>query len=487
MLKLLMETNDGGWIEKKVRKVMDALENLQSECPFGGFSEFGVVEPFLLLCLLKKAVDNDKSGDKAVERIRFELEKNDFDPVVPVEEGHDEGFHEDSPSFDEQQKEYLEKKAEEAGKRGVLRLHGEDVEKVLGPLSGHFHTSIHVFDRIAWDNVTEYRTTISLKALDLERDGDKIFATAVMLSYRNSFGEEWSVNPTIAGLAEGILLVDEGERFTDFMCGTCLSTAIILELQEDVRINLSDSNTLCTDYAEIYSRLSGKKCSIERRNAFDEKNFHGLEPADKIFVNPPLGEKLPDSLHPIDDVPVKEIAAAAVMKTANILTPGGKAVVVLPSRYLYSTRSDFISLRDYLLKRRLISAVILLPCLSRGSAGPTVLLVLENIPNEDILMVDWSDRDKKSDNYFYYEKKYMELVLRKNARRELEGIITSRKGDGSAIVREGDIKAPDYNLLPSLYVKPEVEPEKRALDEIDREISSVLDDIQNTIRKLKDN
>ena len=484
MLKLLMETNDGGWIEKKVRKVMDALENLQSECPFGGFSEFGVVEPFLLLCLLKKAVDNDKSGDEAVERIRYELEKNDFDPVVPVEEEYDEGFPGES---DEQQKEYLRKKAEEAKRRGVLRLHSEDVEKVLGPLSGHFHTSIHVFDRIAWDNVTEYRTTISLKTLDLERDGDKIFATAVMLSYRNSFGEEWSVNPTIAGLAEGILLVDEGERFTDFMCGTCLSTAIILELQEDVRINLSDSNTLCTDYAEIYSRLSGKKCSIERRNAFDEKNFHGLEPADKVFVNPPLGEKLPDILHPIDDVPVKEIAAAAVMKTANILTPGGKAVVVLPSRYLYSTRSDFISLRDYLLKRRLISAVILLPCLSRGSAGPTVLLVLENIPNEDILMVDWSDRDKKSDNYFYYEKKYMELVLRKNARRELEGIITSRKGDGSAIVREGDIKAPDYNLLPSLYVKPEVEPEKRALDEIDREISSVLDDIQNTIRKLKDN
>lgn len=240
------------------------------------------------------------------------------------------------------------------------------------------------------------------------------------------------------------------------MCGTCLSTAIILELEEAVTINLSDSNTLCTDYAEIYSRLSGRKCSIERRNAFDERNFPGFESADKVFVNPPLGEKLPDILDSIDGVPVKETVSAAV----RILAKGGMAVVVIPSRYLYSTRHDFKVMRKYLLKRRLISSVILLPCLSRGSAGLTVLLVLENIPNEDILMVDWTDRVKKDGSYFYYEKKkYMELVLRKDARIELEGIIRSRRnGDGSAVVRVSDIKDPGYNFLPSLHVKSEVKP-----------------------------
>ncbi len=146
MLNLLIETNDGGWIERNVRDVMTALEELQKETPFGNFSELGVVEPFLLLCLLKKAVYNDESGDKAVERIRFELEKNDSDLTAPDEEKSDEGPG-DSLSFGGQQKEYLEKQAEEAGKRGVLRLHIEDIKKVLDPLSRHFHTSLYVFDR----------------------------------------------------------------------------------------------------------------------------------------------------------------------------------------------------------------------------------------------------------------------------------------------------------------------------------------------------
>ena len=481
MLNLLIETNDGGWIEKDVRNVLDALEELQREAPFGGFSELGVVEPFLLLCLLKKAVDNDKSGDKAVERIRYELEKNDSDSIEPVEEEHDKGFHEE---FDEQQKEYLRKKAEEAGKRGVLRLHSEDIEKVLGPFSRHFHTSVYAFDRIAWDNVTEYKTRISLKNLDLEEDGDKIFATAVRLFYSRTFGEEKSVNPTIATLARSMLRVTEGDRFADFMCGACLSTAIIAGRAGEAELYLSDSDSLCTDYAEIYSRLSGKKCIIERRDAFDEKTFPGPELVDKVFVNPSPEERLLNGPIEFDGVLLKEVPGAALMKAANILTPGGKAVVVLPSRYLYSTRPDYKFLRKYLLEMRIISAVILLPCLTRSSAGPTVLLVLRNMPNEKILMIDWTDREK-DDTFFYYEKKYMKLVFRDSARQRLNDIINKRiERDGSALVRQSDIEGGDYNLLPSLYVKPEEEPEKRALDEIDREISSVLDDIQDTIRKL---
>lgn len=486
MLNLLIETNDGGWIERNVRDVMTALEELQKETPFGNFSELGVVEPFLLLCLLKKAVYNDESGDKAVERIRFELEKNDSDLTAPDEEKSDEGPG-DSLSFGGQQKEYLEKQAEEAGKRGVLRLHIEDIEKVLGPLSRHFHTSLYVFDRIACDNVTEYKTRISLKALDLEEKGAEIFATAIRLSYSTIFGEEKAINPALATLARGLLSIREGERFADFMCGTCLSTAVIAGQDKDAELYLSDIDTRCTDYAEIYSRLSGMKCVIRSLDAFDEKTFSGPELVDKVFVNPAPEERLMNGPIEFDGVLLKEVAAAAVMKAANILTPGGKAVMVIPSRYLYSTRPDYANLRKYLLKRRIISTVILLPCLSRGSAGPTALLVLRNMPNEDILMVDWTDREK-DDTYFYYEKKYMKPVLRNSARRRLRDIVNRRiEGDGSSLVRQRDIEYQDFNLLPSLYIRPVEKPAKRDLGEIDREISSVLDDIQDVIGKLKDN
>ena len=237
MLNLLLLALNIGRYEEDVRRVFNELGRLQTECPYGSFSEYGLVEPFLLLCLLKMAVEKDRTGDEVVERVRHELNKND-----------------------------RSRSASSAVKKEdpVIRLHKEDVEKLLGPFAPHFRTSIYLFDRIAEDYATQYTAVITLENFSsnfLSRR--RTFEAALRLAYRRTFCDDKSVNPSIAELARDILRVKDGESFMDFMCGTCLSTSVIIGDESDVDITLVDKDRNCCDYAELYSRFSGLKPIIK--------------------------------------------------------------------------------------------------------------------------------------------------------------------------------------------------------------------------------
>ena len=453
MLNLLLLALNIGRYEEDVRRVFNELGRLQTECPYGSFSEYGLIEPFFLLCLLEMAVEEDRPGDEVVERVRHELNKNDRSR---------------SASSDVKKED------------PVIRLHKEDVEKLLGPFAPHFRTSIYLFDRIAEDYATQYTAVITLKNFSsnfLSRR--RTFEAALRLAYRRTFCDDKSVNPSIAELARDILRVKDGESFMDFMCGTCLSTSVIIGDESDVDITLVDKDRNCCDYAEFYSRFSGLKPIIKCEDSLAGDSSLAGYKADKIFVNPTIGERV-TTYNP--KFSIRSETPTSVIKAANSLKAHGKAVIVLNSTYAFGT--SFEDVRSYIVDNRYVSAVLLLPGLFSRTNLPAVILVLTKEENDDILMVDWRDKEK-DERYFYYEKRYMTLVFRPDAEKKLVEIVNDRSGEGSRVVSYDEVRANGCNLLPSVYVEEAGDVSGRPMSEIEEDIHVALRGIERTIRELE--
>ncbi len=480
MLNLLLPTVGNHALDKEVRKVFDEIEKMQSESPYGNFSEHGVIEPFLLLCLLEHAVHTDMQEDEAYKRVRYELDRNCSLAIEPCEEDYDEGFGEDAPSADEIWNAYLEEKRRDDERRGVLRLRKEDIEHIIGPeLSRHFSSSIRVFDLIAGDRKTRYTSALSLIDLYLY-SGAEIFTSALRLSY-SSFGDDRSLNPTLAEFCADILGVEDGMSFIDFLSGTCLSTSLIIGDKRNVDITLSDRDRFCADYALIYSRLAGIEAKVECNDSVEGNCDDSGRRYDRIFINPQAGEKSSSLSAPA----IRRDVSAAVLKAARLLKENGKAVIVLNSNFAFGSTPLFLETRKKLVEEGYVSSVILLPSLFRTTIVPTLVLVLTKERNEDILMVDWTDKEKNSE-YFYYEKKYMTLVFRKEAEEKLRAVIENRSGDGSCPVSSSLVRENEWNLLPSRYVDAGMKSSRgRSLTDIEEDIVRVLGQLEEECGKLR--
>ena len=480
MLNLLLPTVGNDVIDRKVRKVFDEIEKMQSESPYGNFSEHGVIEPFLLLCLLQNAVDSNMAKDETFRRVRDELMRNWPFEIEMDDEEYDEGFGDDEVPLKEDSNNRPEAKRKDEERRGVLRLKKEDVEHIIGPvLSRHFSSSIRVFDLIAGDMTTEYTSFVSLEDLCLY-SGAEIFSSALRLSY-SVFGDEKSINPTLAEFCANILGVEDGMSFLDFLSGTGLSTSLIIGNKHNVDITLSDRNGFCTDYASIYSDLAGIEAKI-RCSDFQEEN--GDEKGrlyDRIFINPAAGEKSSSFSAPA----IRRDVSAAVLKAARLLEENGKAVVVLNSNFAFGSTPGFRETRRELVEDGWVSSVILLPSLFQKTIVPTLVLVLTKERNDSILMVDWTDKEKNPE-YFYYEKKYMALVLRKEAEEKLKAVIENRSGDGSCLVSSSVVRDNDFNLLPSRYVGAEKKSSRgRSVADIEEDIVHVLARLEAESARLR--
>lgn len=434
-------------VSASVQRIFNGIYDLQKETGIF-FSVHGPVDPFLLMCVLKTAVTKSAGGfgrDSAFDNIAEELKKD-----VPL----------------------MKKEDIEAILSYVDKSTGLE-ERTLEEL---FTTSISGFDRIANKN-RSFNAGIPFYELDLGQYADDAFESALKLSFKDSFGDTLSINYTVAELAADILDVKENEFFCDFMCGTCLSSAIILNGRHNRGVSLSDMHSVAYGYAKVFSFLTGRENSGRMIDAFDKDNYDDGVKADKIFVNPPLRAKL----HPFDyeGISIKEASVAAVLKACGALNEHGRAFAVLNTGFLFGSQFSLGAVRKYLIDNDFVEAVVLLPSLWKYTNIPTVVLILSRERKENIQMIDYSGKAGNSE-YFYYDSSIESGVLSRKAVKDITEIIREKKTieDESVFVSKERIAGTqNYNLLPSVYVSVKKE-EFRTLEEVDR-------DIDNSISELK--
>ncbi len=440
-------------VSNQVQRIFDGLSDLQRESGFS-FSVYGPVDPFLLMCVLRTAITKRAGGfgcDSAFDSIAAELEKD-----VPL-------------------------------------MRKEDVEAILShvdksvglgerTLEGLFTTSISCFDHIA-DRNRNYNAVIPFRELDLEKCAGDAFEVALKLSFRYIFGEEYSINHTVAELAGNILDVKEKESFYDFMCGTCLSSAIILNERQNVSVNLSDLSHVAYGYSKVFTFLTGMDNSGKMADAFAINNFDDGVKADKIFVNPPLRSKV----QPFDyeGISIKEASVAAVIKASRALNEHGRAVAVLNTGFLFGSQFSLGTVRKYLVDNDYVEAVVLLPSLWKYTNVATVVLVLSKERKDGIQMIDYSGKAGNPD-YFFYDSGIESTVLSEKAIKEITAIIREKKTveeESVFVSKERIAESQNYNLLPSVYVAGKKE-ELRSLKEVDRDIDISISELKKLFSEL---
>lgn len=440
------------------RTIADAFDTLRIIEQDSGthFSVYGPVAPILLICVLRKAISRRIGAQENLEAflevsswlncMTYEINGSSLESVI------------DSVST-------------EAG----------DEKKSL---PGFFRTSISAFDEITHKN-EKYRDWLDDIFRNIEWDNSfAVFEEAIRLYMGFSLKDiEIVSNPSISRLAKTLLQVSDGDAFSDFVCGSGLSSSIILGDIQNVYVTLSDRDINSFALTTIACFLQNRKNNGKIQDSLSYENFKPEKLADKIFIDPPFRAKL-DNPFEFDGVQIKEASCAAVMKAVTSLNEGGISVITINSGFTFGSQYAIESVRKYLVDNHYLSAVISLPAMLPRLSVLTTVLVVSKRRNDNVVMIDLSKKNNDL-SLFVYDRRYQALSFTDEGIETINSIVNNSEiiPGISSIVDYSTIRGKDYVLLPGAYIVDE-ENEKKTVSEIDAKIKETIGEIQSLLSRL---
>ncbi len=182
---------------------------------------------------------------------------------------------------------------------------------------------------------------------------------------------------------------------------------------------------------------------------------------DRVLVNPPFGVRYTESqiVDLFNRFPEQTPLYGEVLHIRHALAQMRRsAVVLVPDGVLFRTAAGERDLKEELVERGLLRAVIALPgMLLRMTNIPFSLLVLDGeSPRDSVLLIDASTDE-------FFEKTSGQGAAKRrlrNANLILNIVRAGGDGDHSRLLSKADLAANEYNLLAARYV---MRPERRAL------------------------
>lgn len=226
-------------------------------------------------------------------------------------------------------------------------------------------------------------TSRTEKALD-------VFYSLIRGAGKRNGADQFSLPVSVLNLISSILNIKESDTFVDFTSGFGFSTLAILR-NTNISYRLFEINREIVVLAEMLFLSLGyiNGSVLEEDSLFEDKLMQDI--ADKIFIDPPI-RITPEGVcsASIDGIPLRDSTISAVLRTCLALKEKGVAVIPVPGGSLVNTSMGGIEMREYLLRNKLLKAVITLPpCWSMTSIH-TNLLVLSKEGNEEVLFIDIS-------------------------------------------------------------------------------------------------
>lgn len=273
-------------------------------------------------------------------------------------------------------------------------------------------------------------------------------------------------------LASNLLDVKSRDSFVDYVAGNGISTFAITKgaareyLLADIRYNPS---------AMLFSVLFGvKNIHVRKRDLGSSEIEFNI--ADKIFMDPPLGGGNLSEEFSLDNITTKDVTGCCILRAATSLKDNGLAVIATTGSYLTGTSVQVQKVREYIIEKHLLSAVISLPGSWYGSNVKTNLIVLSKNDNQEVTFIDASEY-KINQAHDEYIEENGEIVTGEIAR-----IFKNRANSSiSNVVSYSDINID--TIAPTYYIKP-VETFSLSVDEIDRELQNTYARIETLIKEL---
>lgn len=297
-------------------------------------------------------------------------------------------------------------------------------------------------------------------------------------------------SPALAQLLKVALDVEDGDRFCDGTIGCGISAKICIG-DKDVSIQGMDSNASVLQIAVLYMILSGRKEFGMKVGDFTLEQSR--EKYDKIAMDIPtsaktgdyIGEQVAIANRWLNGIQGKELDILLVAKVLDVLEEDGRAAIVLPNAFLSRTGKASKILKENILDRKMLRAVISLPMsYSKTGIKCSILLLEKNV--DEILMIDMDSprmpyyQKHRGQTPMFYKagRLVMESILKDG--KEIEGV--------SALVDAQQLIDNQLDFSPSRYLLEEDTLVLRDIKTINRELQFLderLKEIDEENRKMK--
>ncbi len=325
-----------------------------------------------------------------------------------------------------------------------------------------------------------------LGSLDLEeKDGtnslgkelaNTLLDTISLYAARSAFSNEYTTRKALSKLAGRILHVKPGDIFCDFMSGVGLSTIEITKDSMPKIVNADINNTAIAISAMLYILLGYKEFKLFNDNSLT-KIIDGLG-GNKIFVDGPIMSKLEkteeNEYNDSTLATIDRVLHSYLSEDENAL-----AVIALPSSPLFVTKKQAVALREEIVSKGMLKAVIALPPMWKGTAVGTNLLVISRKAQEKVIFINAADsvvytakeRNEVSGEALLPEMSIQQIVDVLENPASIEGFA------GVAGIEE--IKNKDYNFIPATYIAVQEEEDTTTLEEIDNQLKELYSKLMN--------
>ena len=348
--------------------------------------------------------------------------------------------------------------AKEKDYTDLVTKSGELIEKRYGLQPGFFGS---FFANVS--NFESWKTTLNAsiqKIKEIPDDEDAILsAVLTLIMTRGLQPETYRTAPLISNtsLAEVlnvVLNVQNGDSFMDGTIG-CGISALRCVKGTDASIDGMDINVSVLQIATLYMILSGRK-KFELKVG-DFTLAKSTKKYDKIAMDIPfaiktgeyIGEQIAISNKWLDGAQGRDLDILLVGKALEVLNENGRAAIVVPNSFLSRSGKASRILREKILEKRMLKAVINLPALHFETGARSSVLLLEK--NDDkILFIDIDSIQMPS-----FQRNRREVrVLTPEGRDMLINLLETKEEikSISAFVDVQQVKEKQFDFSPVRYV-----------------------------------
>lgn len=362
----------------------------------------------------------------------------------------------------------------------------ELVEKVYGIRPGLLADILKPvrYQEDGWKRSFKRTVDILVEANLSEKEAFELAGYLLNASGKTRQNSMYVSSPAVSDLLSLAADVKDGDRVLDGTVG-CGYSALECILGKNVTFTGIDIYIKSVAIASLYFILAGRfgdEWYTEDFTAMDiAPNF------DKVVMDIPFGMKTSNLVgyqtvkarNWMDTDNCREMDALFVAAGLDALAEGGRMVTIVPQGFLFKQTKALATLRETIVKRGMLKAVISLPSVYNSTSINTTMIVLES-GNKETLFVDASD--------FIQRERRGDALITSESKEKLKEIINDKKqveGVSFLVSPEKLLEVGDWSY--SRYVANDVTQQFRSIADIDKELdtcSRTISDLDKIIQGL---
>ncbi len=284
---------------------------------------------------------------------------------------------------------------------------------------------------------------------------------------RNSFSGENASDIVLSSLAKELLHVTSEDVFLDFASGVGVSTLFIAGDAQPQIVNVELSGANAAAAAMLYIMYGYQNIRILVGDSISQL-VPGLS-GNKVFVDPPIASRVEKS-----DTNIYTDSSLAVLYRVmhDYLAKDGEALVVLPANPLFQGKKQAVELREELVQRGMLKAVIALPPMWYATTINTHLLLItkEEMIQPEVLFID-ATKEMKNTKIRGSQASTIPADLIK---RIASTVADRAVCEGfSCLASLEEIRNNNYNLVPATYLASPGEEDNMTMEEVEAQLAEL--------------